>query len=273
MAQAERQLQDLVSRREIKRAAEGILNNPPGIILVLDNWRGKSPKKRSAALQTMRVRAAIAAAVHFSPQYKSSEQRPYVCSFAGEHIEGEQAGSELVKKHLLAFGVPEDKIIARQTTITTRGDISQLHSLAKEKRLDPNTSLVIVTTNDHVKRTVQESINHFSAHRDTESIPTVYVLAPSSPQTGEIWSKYASESQKPIIGEIIEQGKSRKLSHGLSEVFAYHLSRGQHIRFIQPFAERINHWYQPEEVQRIGRTVRAFRRAAVRREKVHATSS
>ena len=132
---------------------ENLFSNPPGLILVFDNYRGSTPERQQIAESTMAVRALLASYIYHSDLY-SGRERPTLCCFAGEHQEGGESGSEKVKEWLTLCGVPEEKIITRQTTIITRTDITQLHSLAKEKQI--TSPLAIVTTNDHLTRTQQE---------------------------------------------------------------------------------------------------------------------
>ncbi len=222
---------------------ENLFSNPPGLILVFDNYRGPSSEKKQMAEETMMVRALLAAYIYHSDLY-SNREGPTLCCFAGEHKKGGEAGSEKVKKWLKLCGVPEEKIITRQTTNTTRTDITQLHSLAKEHHITE--PLAIITTDDHVKRTQQEIDNHFSHHlkkHDPEyKVPQTYVFNPSNERLNRLNSLYTPE----VIQQIEKYVEEHSLDHGFSETLARILSSHPWLRVLQPLAEKITHPHTPE---------------------------
>ncbi len=245
----------LVSR-EPNNTAEGLLDNPPKLILVFDNYRGPKPIQKELAEQTMAVRAFVAALIYHSTLYESDTERPTVCSFAGEHEPGAVPGSEEVRNHLLTFEIPPDKITTRQTTITTTTDMMQLHSLSKELRIKG--PMAIVTTDDHVKRTEQELVNHFSSHRDKTNVPQIYIVGPSSKELSQLEiPNFLNDSSR---GEIMTIVRSGRLDHGLVEKIAYLISANPALRrYVQPLAERLSHPYTPPKLDRITKISKLFK--------------
>jgi len=229
---------------------ENLFSNPPGLILVFDNYRGATPEKRQVAEETMMVRSLLAAYIYHSNLYSNGEG-PTLCCFAGEHEKDGEAGSEKVKKWLKLCGVPEEKIITRQTTNTTRTDITQLHSLAKEHNITE--PLAIVTTDDHVKRTQQEIDNHFSHHLKKHgsdyNLPQIYVLSPSDERLDCLKSLYTSG----VIQQIEKYVQGHSLDHGFSETLARLLSSHPWLRVLQPLAENIAHPHTPKKLARINK--------------------
>lgn len=236
---------------ELQKSVESFISNPPGLILVFDNFRGVSPEKRSIAETTMHLRSQIASLVYFSDCY-TDENRPFLCCFAGEHEKDGPAGSERVKEHLLSFGVPEEKIVTSQTTITTRTDITKLHSVAKARHIDG--PLAIVTTDDHVDRTKQEVSNHFSYHLKKHGlnypVPRIYVLSPKSEELRGLTIEGRTHD------EITQQVN---LDHGLGEKLATLLAKYPYLRIFQPLAEKTTHPYTPIRLQKIEKLVEKFK--------------
>ena len=235
-----------IAPAEQTSSKENILANPPGLILVFDNYRGPSPEQQELALATMRLRAEIAALIYKSDLY-SDDQRPDICCFAGEHRQGEPPGSRRVKSLLLELGIPEGKITTRETTITTRWDMIALHSLEKSKK-DPR-PLAIVTTDDHVPRTWEELKNHFNRHRATHGkryqVPTLFVISPASKELDQL--NVQGEPQLEMISKL--RAQSPLLDHGLPEKAAYIISTK--LRPILPVAEKLTHPYTPPRLERI----------------------
>jgi len=236
---------------ELSRQAESFISNPPGLILVFDNFRGVSAKKKSLAELTMHLRAQVASLVYFSDCYKDKD-KPFLCCFAGEHEKDGIAGSKRVKEHLLSFGIPEEKIITSQTTITTRTDITKLHSVAKARHI--NSPLAIVTTDDHVKRTKSEVDNHFSYHVKKHGpnypIPQIYILSPMSEELKQL----TIDGRRPM--EIVQQVE---FDHGYGEKLATILAKYPILRIFQPLAEKTTHPYTPIRLKRIQKILKKFK--------------
>ena len=265
MSQAERpQKLHLPSRKEIMDAAEGLLNNPPKVIMPFDNFRGEDDLSKKLADRTMETRSAIVALLYHSTLYPTEEDLPVICSFAGEHTPKGTTGSAQVARFLDSFNIKPEHIYLRIDTITTSTDMIQFHSLIKS--LQSEGPVAIVTTDDHVKRTAQEWINHFADHRTNHQIPKLYVLSPSTPQLQEIEIRQdisLPQKRRSWLLKKIRRGQSKDLNGGLTEAGATFISALPNPvrRIIQPPVEKFKHKHVPPALKRILREARAFQRA------------
>lgn len=254
--------------REVGKTAEGLLQNPPRLILVFDNWRidylsaflNRKPKPESeeVAYETMQQRAAVAALLYHSELY-TDENRPIICSFAGEHMKGDKPGSQKVAEILRTLAIPASKIVTRETTINTVGDITQLHSLAKELHIDG--PIAVVTTDDHVARAEQEMVNHFNSHNPDSprnQVPKFYVISRSlilhqvpyvtRPHSGLPYqSDLEFRFQYPFVA-----------SHGLAEKVAYQVTKRKALRPLKRILEWPTHRHTPAKLARIEAWKRVF---------------
>lgn len=224
--------------REVAKTSEGILNNPPQIILVFDFQDAKEQDAKAV----MGLRAAVAASIYHSTLY-DGKQKPLICCFAGEHKPGGEAGSAKVKEYLLEFGVKAEDIDTRETTITTNTDIMQLHSVMrhnKNRKIDG--PVAIITTDWHIKRTEQELVNHFNQHTSARhKMPLFYVIGPSSPELQQLLSD-KKETGLEELRQRIEDLKPLTPKGGLTEEIAYWLSKYPFLKkYLQPLAEKISH--------------------------------
>lgn len=210
--------------------------NPPLVILVFDNFTTASEEKSQLIMQ---ARAALAAKMWHSDTYKTPQERPFIVSFAGIHENGDIAGSQKVAAILKDFQIPEEKIITRQTTITTTGDIRQLHSLLKESEMHITGPVAIVTTDGHAQRTKQEVRNHARVHKD---FGPVYVLHPSHPVINHIMiTKTLGTRIQKEIRQGIKNGKTPAVNHGLVEGVAWALSAIPPLHPFQHILEERSH--------------------------------
>lgn len=236
-----------ISLSETSNLTEKLLRNPPKLILVFDYAGVEEGDK------VMKLRSALAASIYHSTLYKENNL-PTICCFAGPHSKGDQSGSSQVKNHLMELGIDEKHILTRETTITTNTDIMQLHALMVVRNESP---ALIVTTDDHVKRTEQEVQNRFKKLENVGKKPNIMVISPSTIQL----EKLNYREEKKETGE-----KLRKLIHSLNqeipgggptEKVAYLLSRHWLLKkYLQPFAEKITHPYTPPNLQRIQRVAK-----------------
>lgn len=234
---------------------EALFNNPPQLILVFDNYR--SHELWEIAEKTMQVRAAIATIIFNSGLYREDADRPLVCCFAGEHEPSAIAGSQKVAHYLRQFGIPENKILTRKNTITTTTDLIQLHATMISRALD---SVVIVTTDDHAKRTQLEIKNHFGKARRHRKNPQIDVISPSSPVLDKLWAPdHFSPRQTTQIAGLIALGKTDTLNGGITERIATIVSS---IPFyglratVQKRAEQASHPHIPNDLARIQRVAK-----------------
>lgn len=228
--------------RPPEKCAEGLIENPPQLILVFDNFRGRGKTKEDSAYETMELRASIAAFLYYSDLYQDDSQRPVICCLANKHLPNDKPGSEKIRQLLVTYGVPENKIIARSLTITTKTDISAQHALARELHIEGPTA--IVTSIDHVARTEQEIVNHYLAHNSQTPIPKIYVISATTQELQAI--DFFPNNQLPLsrrkqLDEIIDKELTGRLSHGPAEKIAYHLATGKYLRILQGPAEFISH--------------------------------
>jgi len=251
MSEVERPLQALLpSRREVIDTAEGLLDDPPKVIMVFDNFRGAEDFSRRINLagKTMETRSAIAALLYHSNLYQTEENLPVICSFAGEHTPNGTPGSAQVARFLDSFNIKPEHIYLRRDTITPSTDMIQFHSLIKS--LQSEGPVAIVTTDDHVKRTAQEWINHFADHRTNYQLPKLYVLSPSTPQLQEIEIRQdiaLAKKRRGWLLKTIRRGQSRDLNGGFTETGAVFISAlpGPVRRILQLPVERFAHKHIP----------------------------
>lgn len=201
------------------KTAEGLLKNPPRIILVFDY------QSASHASEVMNLRSATAGLIYFSNLY-TDENRPLVCCFAGQHSEGDISGSDATKKQFLKCGIPEDHIVVRKNTITTNTDISELHALMIARNI--NGPAAIVTTDWHIPRTEQELVNHFNKHLENadipQKIPIIYVIGPSSPEIQQLTFNESNMEKAKELKQQIAELVNVVPSGGITEAIAYRLS-------------------------------------------------
>lgn len=246
--------------------SERIFNNPPQLILVLDNWRGESPRNRYLAKETMFVRSCIAAGFYHSTLYQE-DSRPKIACFAGAHLPQEQPGSQTVAKMLLDLGVSPDDLVLRQNTITTTTDILQLAAYAFAYDIS---NILIVTTDDHVKRVRTELRNHFFQGGRNKRRPTVEVLGPSAKVLNHLSAPNAPHSVRRQINISIGIGKSNELNHGWQEIGALGLASlpNERIRIkLQSGAEKLTHPYTPRDLKRILKIAKKIKTAWIHEEK------
>ncbi len=244
---AERNHPNLPTRTAIAETYEGLQQDPPQLILVFDNYRGPNRKQRDLAFRTMYVRAELAAKIYKAYLYKKNE-RPIICSFAGEHIDNSPPGSDTVSYILReAFGIPQESIVTRKKTITTRTDIQELHAFIIGHQI--NGPVAIVTTDNHVQRTAQEWINHFKKKGSNARIPKLYIISPSCNIPNIAKSQYP-----PTTG--LNHGFSEKIAFGLATIPSDGLRN-----FLQEQIEAITHPYTPPQLARIQKAARAMNHA------------
>ncbi len=238
---------------------ESFVNTPPEVILVFDNYRGSTLE--ALADKTMEVRAAIAALVYHSNLY-TKRKKPFVCSFAGEHEEGQIAGSQKVAEHLKNFGIASQDVISRRNTITTTTDLMQLHAFMIANGLK---TAAIITTDDHVKRTKVEIQNHFGRVKRQRERPKIYVLSPSSEITESLHYRYDGfDNYKSMrFAFVINAGRTKELDSGFAEKVAMAIARIpiRSLRMpIQRSVEQKSHPHTPVALQRIQKAAQRFAR-------------
>ena len=244
---------------------ETFVKSPPEVILVFDNYRG--PNLGSVAFFTMETRAAVAALVYHSRFYSGRNfpglTPPIVCSFAGEHEEKGEAGSQKVAEHLGKFGISYKDIVTRKNTVTTTTDLMQLHAFMTARDLK---TAAIVTTDDHVLRTKIEIENHFGRGRHHGKKPNFYVLSPSSEITKELASYFGGYSSiiYSRIQDAINRGRTNALSGGFYEKLATAIAlipvRRLRVPF-QRFAEQKSHPHTPVGLERIAKVAEKLSQA------------
>lgn len=205
-------------------------------ILVFDNY---IPGETDKSQKIMRVRCALAAKIWHSEIYQAPQKKPFIVSFAGVHQDGDIAGSGKIARLLVGFKIPKDKIITRRTTMTTTGDVRQLHSLVKELRLEG--PLAIVTTNGHIKRTGQEVHNHFRIHNN---FGPVHVISPSHHLNNFLSLPSHDVLDEKVIrrmGNILALANTNALSHGPAEAVAWAFSKVPPLRPFQHAVEERSH--------------------------------
>lgn len=228
--------------------------NPPEVILVFDNYRGKDLKSDCLANRTMAIRAAVAASVYHSFLY-GDNNRPIVCSFAGEHEGGDIAGSQKVAAYLRNFKIPADKISLRKNTITTTTDLMQLHAFMAARGFK---KAAIVTTDDNVSRTKLEIDNHFRRGKKHRIKPDIYVISPSSEIVKwmkDVYPNVASNFSDELVKYRLV-GSLQDLNGGLTEKIAIGIARipFRPLRLpIQRLAENASHSHTPVELVRVQR--------------------
>lgn len=251
-----------LSPRPSAETSRGILEDPPGVILCFDNYRGTSQTAKRKASLTMLERGITAMILSRSKKPYTETNRPKIVCFAGEHRPDLGPGSALMKKTLLALGATESEIETRATTIATISDITQLHSYIKENNITE--PLAIVTSDDHVERTEQEIVNHFNAHNARHPIPKIYVVSYASEEINQLFlpgeiinSNLFSENAETLA----QAQRDGSLKGGKTEQVARFISRiyGQRQRdIVQGLAELVNHQHTPEALRRIKRLRRQF---------------
>jgi len=236
---------------------EVLFSNPPQLILVFDNYRG--PKLKGVADKTMEVRVVVASIIYNSRLYQDDSQRPIICCFAREHTPVDIPGSQKVARLLKKFGIPDHKIFTRKNTITTTTDLDQLHAAMISTRIK---SAVIVTTDDHVKRTKLEIENHFGRGRKHGKKPLIHVMSPSSAVLDKIWlPDRFDDQQRAQIAELSSLGMTKELDGGFTEKIATAVAfiPIRNIRLIiQKRAERTSHPHTPNDLARIQRAAKRF---------------
>ena len=200
-------------------STERILNNPPQLILVFDDWRGEGEEANILAQKTMSVRAGLAASIFHSTLYQSQTERPLIACFAGTHKSSDQqdpVGSQpsalKVSAALAEYNIPPGKIITRENTITTTTDLQQLCAFARAYDIN---NIAIVTTDDHVTRTKLEIRNHFANHSWQ---PNITIISPSSSVLNNLrYPKEVDINIRSSIDIAIGIGKRGELDHGWKE--------------------------------------------------------
>jgi len=247
--------------------AERIRSNPPQLILVFDNWRGsknRTPHTKALEDLTMDTRAAVTARFFHSDLYPDSDFHPIICCFAGKHTPHGIAGSTRVAAILIeTFDIPVQKIYLKENTITTTTDLIQLHATLMANSIS---STLIVTTDDHVKRTRLEVRNHFSRKGRKNKAVQIEVVSPSSSILDELtFASYLADQTKLDIFNAIMEGRSNDLNGGLNETLATIIA-GISVRWarkkVQGWAERRTHEYTPAELARIQSAARIMWKSA-----------
>lgn len=254
-----------LSPRPEGKTTRGILDDPPQVILIFDNYRGQSQAARRKAELTMLERCITAMTISRARTLYTESSRPKFVCFAGEHTKDSQPGSLTIEETLLKLGATEDEIETRKTTITTTTDITQLHSYIKENRISE--PVAIVTSADHVERTEQEAVNHFNQHNSPQHpIPKIYVASSASQEvaglrlpTEVINSSFFSDN----VNALAETQQDGSLKGGRTENIARSISqiKGPRKRkIIQELAEFLNHQHTPITLRRIKRLKGQFRK-------------
>lgn len=249
------------SSSEVTPQTENILRNPPQLILVFDNFRG--PTRKTLEILTMSTRAAIAALIYHSNLYQNESLRPTIGCFAGKHTPDGIPGSDIVASQLQRYAVPPEKIYTKQNTITTVYDLLQLHTTIQARNIQ---SVLIVTTNDHLKRTVIEVRNHFLRRGKNIKMPQIEVIGSSS----EILQKipipaHLDERTKRQMFSAIERGKTSLLDSKFQEVTATLIASIPNRmlrRIIQSFAEAKTHRHTPPDLVRIQKAAKRMYQSA-----------
>lgn len=253
-----------LSPRPGAETARGILKNPPRVILIFDNYRGQSNEALRKSELTMLERGITAMRISRAPNLYTESNRPKFVCFAGEHTNHSEPGSEALRRILLGLGAEESEIETRATTITTTTDITQLHSYLKED--ETNGPASIVTSDDHVQRTEQEIVNHFSKHRPGHPVPQLYVVSFSTPEMQKlrlpaevINSELFSQNYQALVvarkDGTLSGGGTEKIARFLSQIPA-RLQRDT----IQRAAELLNHQHTPDALRRINKVKGQFRK-------------
>lgn len=236
-----------ISLPKTSNLTERLLKNPPKLILVFDYAGAKDGDR------VMQVRASLAASIYYSSLY-GENNLPIICCFAGPHSKGDKSGSSQVKKHLIELGIDEEHILTKETTITTNTDIMQFHALMVVRKENP---ALIVTTDEHVKRTEQEIINRFTKLEKVGKKPNIMVISPSTIQLEKLNYKEEKKETGEELKNIIQSLNSEIPRGGLTEKVAYLLSRYSFLKqHFQPLAEKITHPYTPLNLQRIQKVAR-----------------
>lgn len=224
--------------------ADEFFRHPPVAILPFDCDIPGNDKK---AKQIMLVRCALTAKILYdSSVYKTPQDRPFIVCFANAHKDGDVSGAQKIARILRSLGIPEEKIITRTTTITNTGttitntgDMSQLHALAKEMRLEG--PLAVVTTNGHRRRARQEAINHQKVHKD---FGPVYVIYPKHTLTNRLQIRSGPLPDPRVsrkIQKALATANTSELNHGLQEAGAWAFSAISLLRPLKQRAEEYSH--------------------------------
>lgn len=253
-----------LSPRQEGRTARGILNDPPQVVLIFDNYRGQSQAARRKAELTMLERCITAMTISRARTLYTESSRPKLVCFAGEHTKNSQPGSLTIKETLLKLGATEEEIETRKTTITTTTDITQLHSYIKEKCISG--PVAIVTSADHIERTEQEAVNHFNRHSSQHPVPKIYVASSASQEvtglrlpTEVINSSFFSDN----VNALTEAQQDGSLKGGRTENVARSISQIKgplKRKIIQDLAEFLNHQHTPTTLRRIKRLKGQFKK-------------
>jgi len=138
----------------------------------------------------------------------------------------------------------------------------QLHSVMHSRSID---KAVIVTTDDHVKRTELEVENHFGRGRRHGKMPTIKVVSPSSEFLSVFqFTSIVEESIKEKIKERVGFGQTNILDGGMMEKLATAVAwippRDLRI-FLQNLSTRAVYPYTPVELERIYKGAKRMKKA------------
>lgn len=165
--------------------AEKLKTDPPKIILIPLVWLGTSKEAQKKADIAMEIEVVQAAQLFHGNFYKSDKDKPLIVAFGASHKNGYLPSSDLIKKHLTTYEIPEEKTLIFQNALTLKGEIARAHWLLKRretKETSEISGIYVPSVENRVEDIAKEVTKHFKRHKSRPMMAQFFASVPGDDQ-------------------------------------------------------------------------------------------